>query len=856
MRTRIASPCRLVTCLLVLSSLFLVGCSSPDPAGPEVWIIGLDGADWDQLDPLLERGELPNLAALRDGGASGVLLSAEPMLSPILWTSIATGRTPDAHGVTWFMTDAPDGTKVPVGTEDRRVRALWNIADAAGLSSGIVGWWASWPAEPVRGFVATDYVGWHSFGISGREVADEGKTWPPELMDDVRRTMPAPADVSLGLLRRLVHLPDERLAYRLGADSFDDPLTHLRQSIATSRGYVDLVLRRLDAERPDLLAVYFEGTDAVNHLFGDYAPPRMPWVDESDYAAYRDAVDEYWKMQDGLLGDLLAARGPETTILVVSDHGLRVGDERRKEDSFHIETADDDHMPDGVIIVNGPHVRPGTTIRGADVYDVTPTVLYLLGLPAAEDMGGDVLAAAFAADSAEPLPRIATYETAPLDRSWMPKRRAADGERMERMLRSLGYIAGAGDGAAPAVSPDSAAPAAAGSVEQAVNMATILMKQDRFEEAVAQLRDILAGAPAHFEARLNLAQALARGGRTDEAETVYRALLRDAPDRIVVYEDYARCLGAVGRPAEALRVYEQGLTRDAGWIAGLAGKGNALFLVGRPAEAVPVLEQALALDPRNHDANYYLGLVETDRGDIAAAVRHLQRAHELEPAAAGTGRRLAEVLERQGRLDEAVRVLRRVRDNGGADGPLLTDLGAVLLRASRPAEALEPLEAALALTPDSPDLLGNLGVARAMNGDLPGGIALFERLTALQPDAIEPHAQLAAFYDRAGRADGALRELQAAARLAPRDGELQLRIGMLQHKAQRLDAARLAYAEAIRLAPDLALAYYNLGMLEGAAGNRTEAVRLLSTARKLDPSLPAGPGGGGRSTSPAPADGR
>jgi tetratricopeptide (TPR) repeat protein len=833
-------------CLSIALLLLFAGCARRDP-GPEVWIIGLDAADWDLLDPLMERGLLPNLAALREGGASGVLLSDEPMLSPILWTSIATGRTPDVHGVTWFMTDGPDGAKVPVGTEDRRVRALWNIADEHGLSSGVVGWWASWPAEPVRGWIATDYVGWHSFGVSGREAADAGKVWPADLMDDVDATLPAPGDVSLELLRRLVHLPDGQLAHAAGEGSFGSPLTHLRQSMATTQGYTDLVLRRLGKDRPDLLAVYFEGTDAVQHLFGEYAAPQLPWIDAADHAAYRDVVDEYWRWQDALLGRLLAARGPETTVVIVSDHGFRIGDERRMEDVFSIDTADSDHMPDGMILVNGPGVSPGATIRGADIYDVTPTVLHLLGLPAAEDMPGEVLADIFLPEAGAPAARVATYETTPIDRTWMPQRRAEDGARMERMLRSLGYIAGADDGSAPAASP-----VAGGSVEQAVNLATILMKQERFDEAVEQLRGILVEHPDHFETRLNLAQALARGGRTAEAEPVYAALLAAAPDRLIVHEDYARCLGAAGKPEEALRIYELGLVQDPRWVNGLSGKGHALFLTGRPAEALAVLTRAVEIDPRDHDAYYYLGLVQTDRGDFTAAARALSRAHELEPSAAGTGRRLAGVLERLGRLDEAVRVLERVRDNGGAEPALFADLGALLLRTERPAEAVRALETALTDHPDDADLLGNLGVAHAMQGNLPRGIALFERLVELLPGAVEPHAQLAAFYDRAGRQDAALSQLTAAARLAPQDGGLQLRIGMLEHKARHPDAARRAYREAIRLAPDLALAYYNLGMLEGASGHRDEAGRLLARARELDPGLPAGPGDGGHDDTSRP----
>src|SRR5512134_226449 len=111
---------------LLLLGLCLLGACARAPK-EELWLIGLDGADWDLLEPMIAAGELPHLAALRAEGAYGRLRSDEPMLSPILWTSIATGKTADLHGVTWFMSDAPDGSKVPVGSHNRWVRALWTI---------------------------------------------------------------------------------------------------------------------------------------------------------------------------------------------------------------------------------------------------------------------------------------------------------------------------------------------------------------------------------------------------------------------------------------------------------------------------------------------------------------------------------------------------------------------------------------------------------------------------------------------------------------------------------------------------------------------------------------------------------
>ena len=67
-----------------------------------------------------------------------------------------------------------------------------DIASEAGLTCGIVGWWATWPADPVNGFLISDYVAWHSFGVTGRESVDTGKTWPPEMMEKVAAVMPPP----------------------------------------------------------------------------------------------------------------------------------------------------------------------------------------------------------------------------------------------------------------------------------------------------------------------------------------------------------------------------------------------------------------------------------------------------------------------------------------------------------------------------------------------------------------------------------------------------------------------------------------------------------------------------------------
>ena len=93
-------------------------------------VIGLDGADWELLEPLIEEGAVPNLARLKDRGASAMLRSAQPMLSPLLWTIAATGKKPEEHGILDFLAiDPATGKKVPVSSRSRRVKALWNICE-------------------------------------------------------------------------------------------------------------------------------------------------------------------------------------------------------------------------------------------------------------------------------------------------------------------------------------------------------------------------------------------------------------------------------------------------------------------------------------------------------------------------------------------------------------------------------------------------------------------------------------------------------------------------------------------------------------------------------------------------------
>lgn len=825
--------------LALLGLLLLAGCGGSGDE-PEVWIIGLDGADWDMLDPMIERGELPNLARLREEGAYGRLRSDEPMLSPVLWTSIATGHTADEHGVTWFMTDSPTGEKIPISSRNRWVRAIWNIADERDRSSSVIGWWATWPVEPIDGFLVSDYVGWHSFGVTGRQIDAPGKVWPTDIQAEILGLLPSPDDVADDLLQTMVHLPADELGFDKDRGPFGGPLPHLRQAVATARGYTDIALELLNRRRTDFFAVYYEGTDAAMHLFTNYAPPKQEWVSEEDYAAFKDAVSGYWQYQDQLLGELLARRRENTTVIVVSDHGFRTGDERLREEQFEIELADASHMIDGVVVINGPGVKAGAEIRGADIYDVAPTTLHLMGLPVAEDMKGGVIESAFTEEFLveHPISTIETYETGEWDRGDDLVVDPEAGERMEEMLRSLGYISGGGE---KGESPAGEATDASGegmTVEHAVNLANVLKGQGRLREAAQKLEEQLDAHPDHFEARLNLAQVYGEMGDFERALPLFEELWRENPDDLDVIEDYALGLARGGRLEKAVEVYEAGLEVDEEWAVGRAGLGFAEHQLGRSDEGLRHLRRAVDLDPRLAVAHYYLAQVQRDRGNLAAARDQLERTLALDPTHEQAALQIAQMMQARGQGPRARSFLEDFLEKAGASSAVSAEIAAIDLRSGAPEKALPTLRRAVEDHPESVDLLGNLGIALAMTGELDEARRAFERILEIEPDSPDAHAQLGNFHLQSGDVQQAQEHMERAAELAPEDSQVQLSLATFYHRSGRLSEAMEIYREVIEREPENAIAIYQLAMATGASGDEDRAMELLERAREIDPSLP------------------
>src|SRR6185369_10499115 len=95
----------------------------------------------------------------RDGGAHGVLRSTQPSNSPVIWTSIATGKVPEKTGITWFVRfPEGNGKPVPVDRRQLKTRTLWNMLSDRRIDVAVLGWYVTWPADEVNGRLLSDYA--------------------------------------------------------------------------------------------------------------------------------------------------------------------------------------------------------------------------------------------------------------------------------------------------------------------------------------------------------------------------------------------------------------------------------------------------------------------------------------------------------------------------------------------------------------------------------------------------------------------------------------------------------------------------------------------------------------------------
>ena len=625
--------------LVVAVSWLLVSCGGSSPAG-KVIVLGIDGLDPLAIDLLMSEGKLPNFARLRQDGAYGRLISQKPMLSPILWTTIATGKTPGEHGIGHFVAVSPQtGEKLPVTSDLRRVEALWNIAAEAGRRPAVVGWWATWPPEPLDGIIISDHTAYHFLfaeGFTGA-AAEEQTTHPPELAAEIAPLLRRPRDLTYDEVTGFVDVSPEEFSRPF---DLSDDLGHFKWALATAKSYRDVGLELWKHEQPELEMVYIEGVDSTSHLFGHlFRVTGLAGELADQQLKFGRTVEEMYRFADELVGQYLDVMDDDTTLVVASDHGFRLGelhdDPSRVRDLRRV--SERFHRLEGILYLYGRGVKRHSRIDKPVLVDVAPTILTLLGLPAAEDMPGRVLAEALEM----PLQpdRIATYETGRRrPRGGVARNPEVDQAVVER-LEALGYLGGT-------QSPEGERNLAAiafeeGRYDDALEIYKRLIEAEpeepglrtsfagalgavgNYEQALEQLEVAIELDPLNVEAYHNRAVVHERQGRADLAIADYNTVLRYTPDYEPSRAALVRLTGSASVNAPTTKAEQQ-----AGF---LAQKASQAARRGDYDTAVTLLDHAETMAPEYSLVFQYRSNVAYVMGDREAAIVARERAQAREP---------------------------------------------------------------------------------------------------------------------------------------------------------------------------------------------------------------------------------
>lgn len=145
----------------------------------------------------------------------------------------------------------------------------------------------------------------------------------------------------------------------------------------------------------EFMGVYYDGIDHFGHGFMKYHPPRQPWVPEEDFEFYKEVIEAGYRYHDMMLDTLLQIAGDDTTVMLISDHGFEPGNLRPQNLPNEPAGPAAEHSQYGIFCLRGPGIKAGERIHGADLLDITPTLLHLYGLPVGRDMDGKVLVNCF-----------------------------------------------------------------------------------------------------------------------------------------------------------------------------------------------------------------------------------------------------------------------------------------------------------------------------------------------------------------------------------------------------------------------------------------------------------------------------
>jgi predicted AlkP superfamily phosphohydrolase/phosphomutase/tetratricopeptide (TPR) repeat protein len=676
-----------------------------DRLAKKVLLIGWDAADWKIINPLLDQGLMPTLEDLVNHGVIGNLATLHPVLSPMLWNSIATGMRPDKHGIHGFIEPDPQtGAVRPVTSTSRKVKAIWNILTQRGYKTHVLGWFAGHPAEPINGISVSDLYPYAMGPLEKEWPLPPGAVHPESLRETFAQLRMHPEEVTeaaiLPWIPRAAEIDQEK----------DKRLEGFAKTLSENCSIHNAATWILQNQPWDFMAVYYNAIDHFCHGFMHFHPPRMEGIPEDQFEIYKDVVNGAYRFHDMMLQTLVELAGPETTIILVSDHGFHSDHLRPR--GIPVEPAGPavQHRNFGIVAMKGAHIKQDERIYGATLLDVTPTILTLFGLPVGADMDGRVLVQAF--EQPPEIERIPSWEQEAGECGMHPADLRVDPLAAQAVLQrfvALGYVEALGEDQAKAV-------------EMAVR-----------------------------EQHYNLARAYLDARRYRDALPLLKELVKKWPDEVRFSEHLAQCYLAMRSRAEAKAILEQLISRPPKPAVKDAAEGA-------PPEQEPTAGQVSKTEgeaspeppkPRPW-ADLLMGIIHFEEGNMDEALASLFRAERSDPRLPDLHLRIGDVYLRQKRVDDAERAFERALEIDGDSPAAHLGLAMVHLRKRRNEQAAEQALHAVGLQHFLP--LGHfyLGVALARLGHRERAALAFETSLTMLPGLMAAHRWLATLYRQPG----------------------------------------------------------------------------------------------------------
>lgn len=612
----------------------------------KVLLVGWDAADWKIIHTLMDADLMPATRKLVENGVMGNLSTLSPVLSPMLWTSIATGKRAYKHGIHGFVEPTPDGSGIqPITSLSRSTKAIWNILCQEGKRCHVVGWWPSSPVEPINGVMVSNHY--------QRAPGEKSKGWPvlpgsihPERLSDTLAALRFhPQDVTGEQL--LPFIPK-------GADidqAKDRRFENVVKILADCTTIQNCATYLMEYEPWDFMAVYFDAIDHFSHGFMKYHPPKLDWVSDSDYEMYKNVVATGYVYHDMMLARLIELAGENVTVMLISDHGFHPDHLRRQE--LPIEPAGPavEHREYGILVMQGPGIKCDELVHGASLLDIAPTVLHLFDLPVGEDMDGQVLQSAFA-DLLE-IKAIPSWDhVAGDDGRHSPHRKLDQDESKQAInqLIELGYIDPPSDNKDRAVQEIQD--------ELDYNLARSYMDGELYGEAIPLLSNLYVNNPLEFRFGIQLAICLQALNYVDDLEKLVDNIRSNW-----------------GKATEAARTRMQVINQIAverrtaleGIESNLNGPSDRIFS-DQELATIRKIKSLCKGNPSTLD--YLAGWVAMSRGNYSTAVEHFNQAKRTSVNVPGFYFYLAEGYRQLCEYEQAIanyeRVLELDPENAGA----------------------------------------------------------------------------------------------------------------------------------------------------------------------------------------------